>query len=121
MSSFEFDYTFSDGRPDPDEAWELVAKDDLQTVVTNTEIRDAMAGNASHYLAVAKTEFKNKYATIVAETRRSGAEPTWFYDGGTEPEMRLFPVIEAVRKGRLAHEDAEQACYQYLEHTIGDS
>lgn len=93
------------GRPTGNEAWGIALEslNECITVVTNDEIMEALSivrpqldgGDTTG----ARVAFRDAYERIVERNRDSNVR--WWPSYGTNPEMRLQAVSEAVEKGLL--------------------
>lgn len=94
-----------DGRPGPDEAWAMIPRDEYASVVMTEEMVEALQF-AQPLLdegdqVAAWMAFKEAYARIVEQNRRTGIAPKWFPSLGRDIAGREKALAEAVRMGRL--------------------
>lgn len=100
-----------DGRPGAEEAWAMIPKDEAGSVVWTREMAEAM-GIVGPLLAdgdqiAARMAFREAYQRIVAEARDQGLPVHWMPSLGHDPNAREAALQEAVRHGRLTHDQAE--------------
>lgn len=98
-----------DGRPEPEEAWSIVAgslQDESVTVVWTQEMAEAfgIALGLSGDRVAARMAFKESYEKAVAESRRAGKPVSWSISLGHDRHGRDGPLLAAVAKGLLALE-----------------
>jgi hypothetical protein len=100
-----------DGRPGAEEAWAMLPKDESGSVVWTHEMAEA-AGVVWPMLSdgdqiAARMAFKEAYQRIVAKARDQGTPVQWMPSLGHDPNGRESALQEAVRHGRLTHEQAQ--------------
>lgn len=99
-----------DGRPGVEEAWAMVPKDEVGSVVWNDEIAEAFgvarAILVDGDLVAARMAFKEVYTRLLAEARARGRPPKWWPSLGQDKSGRERAVAEAVERGRIAQADA---------------
>jgi hypothetical protein len=101
-----------DGRPDADEAWAMMPKDESASVVWTDEMAQAwgialpllVAGDA----AGARTAFRDVYAKAVREARIRREPAHWAPSLGSDAAGRESVLLDAVRKRRLSAAHVEQ-------------
>lgn len=101
-----------DGRPDADEAWEMMPKSELASVVWTDEMARAWgtalpllnAGDA----AGARDAFRETYAKAVLEARIRREPAHWTPSLGSDPAGREQVLLEALGKERLSARHVEQ-------------
>jgi hypothetical protein len=108
-----------DGRPEPQEAWSIVARslsDESVTIVWTTEMALAfgVALGLSDDKVAARMAFLEAYKLEVSKARASGSAVKWEMSIGTDRYGRDGPLLEAVSKGRLPAAAVEP-------HLIGES
>lgn len=97
-----------DGRPDAEEAWAMVPKDEAASVVWTEEIAQAF-GVAypllrSGELIPARMAFLERYRNAVRSARDKGKPVRWTPSLGHDAGGRESVLIEAVKLGRLPRE-----------------
>lgn len=101
-----------DGRPGPEEAWGMIPKSESETAVWTSEMAEASA--ASQPLLddgdkiAARMAFKERYVQLVAAARAAGAPVEWQISLGYDKAGREGPIREAIAKGRLSSQSAQQ-------------
>lgn len=95
-----------DGRPEPEEAWAMVARsinDEGMTLVWTAEMSHAygVARHLSNDRIAARMAFKEAYTNAVAEARRQGVAASWSVSLGHDIAGREGPLLDAVKRGRL--------------------
>lgn len=98
-----------DGRPNPEEAWAMVAKsitDEGVTIVWTEEMASAfgVAIGLQDDKVAARMAFREAYEHAVAEARKHGRPAKWTASLGHDPHGREGPLIDAAKKGRLTIE-----------------
>lgn len=98
-----------DGRPGADEAWAIAigARDESQTVVWTTEIREAFHEVAEPLLdlgdeTAARMAFRDRYSRMLREARQSRAAVQWVPSIGWDTAKREAALTQAARRGLLA-------------------
>lgn len=100
-----------DGRPEPEEAWSMVARslnDEGLTIVWTQEIAAAfgVALGLQEDRVAARMAFKEAYQVAVAESRRQGKATKWTVSLGHDAHGRETPILKAVAQGKLTAEHA---------------
>jgi hypothetical protein len=101
-----------DGRPGPEQAWAMLAKDELESCcMTDGEMNIAW-GVALPLIEqgdkiAARMAFKEAYEGLVAEARAENRPVKWFVSLGFDPGGRIPVIEEAVRLGRIGVEHAQ--------------
>lgn len=100
-----------DGRPKAEEAWSIVAvamDNEAITIVWTEEIAAAyrVASACLPDRVAARMAFKETYNAQVDAARHQGIPPKWSPSLGTDLFGRQGPLEEAVRLGRLTHQQA---------------
>ena len=95
----------ADGRPDTEEAWNMLPMDEMTSTVWTEEIAHAW-GLASPLLeagdvAAARATFSEGYAKAVQQARIRREPVRWMPSLGSDVKGREAAVLDAVRKGRL--------------------
>lgn len=101
-----------DGRPDADEAWAMMPRNELASVVWTDEMARAWgaalpllnAGDA----AAAHVAFRETYAKAVLEARIRHEAPHWMPSLGSDLAGRERALLEALRTKRLSASHVEQ-------------
>lgn len=101
-----------DGRPGPEEAWAMMPLSESQSVVWTPEMAQAF-GVALPLLeegqqVAARMAFKESYTRLVAEARDERKPVTWSPSLGYDKRDQARVLTEAVTKGRLTCEHAQQ-------------
>lgn len=101
-----------DGRPGVEEAWAMMPFDESQSVVWTDDMAQSF-GVASPLLAAgdkiaARMAFKEHYAKAIAIARDEKRPVHWTPSLGHDKHGRSAVVNDAVAKGRLSFEVAEQ-------------
>lgn len=99
-----------DGRPDANEAWAMIPRDEYTSVVMTDEMAEAY-GIALPLLnegdqVAARMAFKDAYARIVESNNQAGVQAKWFPSLGRDPEMRVAALEQAARLGRISYHHA---------------
>ncbi len=94
-----------DGRPGVEEAWAMVPRDELWTVVWTEEMASAW-GVAQPLLqegdkVAARMAFKEAYTRAVDQARAAGTPVRWTASLGFDPDERAGALTRAVELGRL--------------------
>jgi hypothetical protein len=101
-----------DGRPDADEAWAMMPKNELASVVWTDEMVQAwgiaLPLLVSGDVASARKEFCAIYAKAVLEARIRREPAHWVPSLGSDVAGREGVLLEAVRKRRLTAAHVEQ-------------
>jgi hypothetical protein len=95
----------ADGRPEAEEAWNMLPMDEMTSTVWTEEIAHAW-GLASPLLeagdvAAARATFSEGYAKAVQQARIRREPVRWMPSLGSDVRGREAVVLDAVRKGRL--------------------
>lgn len=95
----------ADGRPDGEEAWNMLPRDEMASTVWTEEMAQAW-GLALPLLeagdvAGARHAFGENYARAVQQARMRREPVRWMPSLGSDVKAREAVVLEAVRKGRL--------------------
>ena len=101
-----------DGRPGAEEAWAMVPKSESETAVWTTEASQAF-GVAVRLLdrgeeVAARMAFKETYLRMVAQAREHGDPVKWHVSLGHDQHARSGPILEAVKAGRIAPDQAQE-------------
>ncbi len=98
-----------DGRPGPEEAWAMIPRDEAGSVVWTAEMASAygIACRLDDPIA-ARMAFKEAYTKAVNDARDSGIPVSWTPSLGHDPGTRDAALMEAVEKGRLTYEHAQE-------------
>lgn len=101
-----------DGRPGPEEAWAMCARanDEDETVVWSEEMAGAWQ-ICSPVLAMgdevgARMAFKEAYARLIDQARKTGAPLTWTVSLGHDPQRRSIALTRAEAVGLLPRGEA---------------
>lgn len=100
-----------DGRPTADEAWAMIPRDESSSVVWTAEIASAYGTVYSlidEDRQAARLAFRDKYLSLVAESRRKRIAPKWLVSLGFDRDQRLSAIRNAVDRGRLTIEAARE-------------
>lgn len=94
-----------DGRPGSDEAWAMIPRDEITSVVMTNEMAEALS-IARPLLDEgdqigARMAFKESYNRIIESNKRNGIKPKWFPSLGFDNEGHLPALEQAVRLGRI--------------------
>jgi len=100
----------ADGRPDAEEAWNMLPRDETDSIVWTEEMAQAWglaaplleAGDA----AAARKVFDENYAKAVQQARIRREPVRWMPSLGSDVKGREAVVLDAVRKGRLTADQA---------------
>lgn len=101
-----------DGRPDADEAWSMMPRSELNSVVWTDEMAQAW-GIALQLLNAgdvggARMAFRDTYAKAVLAARLRHVPPHWVPSLGSDVAGRRRVLLEAVEKRRLSAAHVEQ-------------
>jgi len=108
-----------DGHPGVEEAWAMIPKDELGSVIWTDEMAQAF-GAARELLESdevgARMTFREVYKRLLAESRsHQGRRPRWTPSLGHDKAMHQAAFAAAVEKGRMTHAEARQiAPHVYL-------
>jgi hypothetical protein len=101
-----------DGRPDAEQAWEMLPKSELASVVWTDEMARASGAAlpllSSGDVSGARTAFRDAYTKAVLEARMKREPVRWIPSLGTSVADRASVLLDAVKKGRLAAAHAEK-------------
>lgn len=93
-----------DGRPGPEEAWAMIPKDEIGSVVWTDEMRDAF-GIVRELMAkdpvAARMSFRETYLRLVTEARSAIRPTRWSPSFGMDPELRTQALQAAIHAGRI--------------------
>jgi len=93
----------ADGWPDPQEAWALCPRGEGDTVVWTDEIAEAFEAVRGHSDRVAaRMSFLEIYRKRLDQARADHRVPRWWASLGHDQAAQRGPLLEAVRRGRLA-------------------
>jgi len=97
-----------DGHPGAEEAWAICPRDEAQTVVWTDEICEAF-GSVLDMVAAddwigARMAFKDRYSTLVRDSRDAKRTASWSPSLGHSAAGRASALSEAVAQGRLTAE-----------------
>lgn len=103
-----------DGRPGVEEAWAQMPFDESQSVVWTDEMASAF-GTALPLLeegdkVAARMAFKESYTRLIGEARDAGRPVRWTPSLGFDKNGHAAVLSEAVAKGRLTYEHAQDLC-----------
>lgn len=103
-----------DGRPGPEEAWAMMPMEDGKSVVWSDEMAAAF-GVALPLIEEGETvparmAFKETYTRLVAEARDKRSPVRWTPSLGTHEPDRRAVLMDAVHKGRMKLEHAQEHC-----------
>lgn len=92
-----------DGHPGPDEAWELVPKNEEDTAVLTQEIVSSIPWDLlnSGDLIAARMAFREAYKVALACSRANRRGAHWFASLGTDASRREAVLEKAVQQGKL--------------------
>jgi hypothetical protein len=101
-----------DGRPGVEEAWAMMPADEAQSVVWTDEMAEAF-GIARGLLddgdkVAARMAFKEAYTRLIGAARDSKRKVNWTPSLGYDKHGREAVLTEAVAKGRLSYDHAQQ-------------
>lgn len=106
-----------DGRPQPEEAWAMIPKNENDSVVWTTEIGEAFGACRSLImdgdLIAARMAFKESYTQIVARSRADNSPIKWKASLGWDASGRAPVLTDAVAKGRLTMRAVENLLGPY--------
>lgn len=105
-----------DGRPSADEAWGMIPKSEHDTAVCTTEMMRAMSGIAGMIEddpIPGRMAFKAAYEREVRQARSTNRPIEWEITLGWSQSGRSGPVLDALSKGRITHQQAA-ACIGHL-------
>lgn len=97
----------SDGRPGPEEAWNMTPKSEDESVVWTEEMAQAFGVvrfTIEDDPIAARMGFIETYKKLVREAREQALPPKWTPSLGRDLRGRDGALIEAANKGRLSHE-----------------
>jgi hypothetical protein len=100
-----------DGRPGTEEAWAMLPKDESASVVWTDEMAEAY-GIARDLMdtdhVAARMAFKESYLRLVNDSREHKRPVRWTPSIGHDPRSRERALVEAVSKGRISHDHAQE-------------
>lgn len=101
-----------DGRPNVEEAWAMLPRDEAETVVWTEEMAEAY-GVCSALLAegdsvAARMAFKEKYSALLAQARAEFKPVRWSATLGTDKAAREDALKLAVETGKLSADHARK-------------
>jgi hypothetical protein len=101
-----------DGHVGPEEAWAMMPRDEMQTVVWTDQMAESW-GIASALLAEgdqvgARMAFREHYTKAVQQARDAGVPPKWRASLGHDPAGREAAIRAAVEQGRLSAEHGQK-------------
>lgn len=100
-----------DGRPDAEEAWAMVPKDEGSSVVWTQEIATAFGAAypliRSGETIPARMAFLEKYRNEVRKARDKGEPVKWTPSLGHDVQSRESVLLEAARLGRLPRDHVQ--------------
>ncbi|MBI1890103.1 MAG: hypothetical protein HYS18_05625 [Burkholderiales bacterium] len=100
------DACLDDGRPSPQEAWEMMPKCEEASVVWTEEMAHAWGRSLpllqSGDIKAARTVFEKSYRNAVAAARRKKHPARWIPSLGSDPAHREKALLDAVKKERLS-------------------
>ena len=95
-----------DGRPDVDEAWEMLPRTEAASVVWTDEMAHAWSAAVPHMqsgaMAKARKVFEEAYDAEVRAARECKAAVRWTPSLGTDPAQREKVLLDALKKERLS-------------------
>ena len=99
-----------DGRPEANEAWAMIPKDESSSVVWTREMAEAFGVAYSLMMdgdhVAARMAFIEAYKSKCAESRNNGITVNWEPSLGHDKNGREHVLMDAVQKGRLAESHA---------------
>jgi hypothetical protein len=101
-----------DGRPSADEAWGLIPKSEHDSAVCTREMMRAMSGIADmieNDPIPGRLAFKAAYERELREARSGNLPIEWQITLGWSQGGRSGPVMDALAKGRITHQQAVAA------------
>lgn len=100
-----------DGRPGPEEAWAMLPKDEAASCFWTDEMREASAVAQplidEGELIPARMAFLERYRALVQDARDAGRPVQWCFSPGADKSGRERVLLEAVEKGRLSAQHAQ--------------
>jgi hypothetical protein len=101
-----------DGRPDVDEAWNMMPASESSSVVWTDEMAQAWGVAApllqAGDLSAARTAFKESYTKAVLRARIQRKPAQWIPSLGSDVMGRERVLLDAVKKKRISAEHAER-------------
>lgn len=101
-----------DGRPSADEAWGMIPKSEDDTGVCTREMMRAMSGISDMIEddpIPGRLAFKAAYEREVREARAANRPLEWEVSLGWSQIGREGPILDALAKGRISHQQAVAA------------
>lgn len=110
MSPADIITRLADGRPGAEEAWAMIPRDEMGSVVWTEEMREAY-GVAAPLIAenepiTARMAFLERYRALVQAARDAGVPVRWTASLGYDTRGRERVLLEAVEQGKLPREHA---------------
>lgn len=109
-----------DGHPGVEMAWGMLPRNETQTVVWTSLIRDAWGVTApliDEDLVAARMAFKEAYSKLLSDARAAQQEPIWEVSMGHDKNLREIAIKNATAKGWLPND----AAVALLGHQPSDS
>jgi hypothetical protein len=101
---------FSDGRPDAEEAWASIPKDESSSAVISEEMSASLGVIKDLIYAgddiAARMAFKEVYKKEVQKARSKGTRPIWFASLGDDKSGREAALLEGAASGRITAKKA---------------
>ena len=97
-----------DGRPGPEEAWQMIPRDEASSVVWTDEMAEASGGIDLGDKVAARVAFLERYRSLVSRARNDGVPVKWWPSLGHDPAGRATVIREAVERGRLSYDRGRQ-------------
>lgn len=109
-----------DGRPGPEEAWAMIPKDEIGSVIWTDEMRQAY-GIVRELLAqdpvAARMAFREAYLRLITEARSSARPTRWSPSFGMDPAGRAMALQLAVHARRITDAEARALLPDYADMT----
>lgn len=105
-----------DGRPGADEAWAMLPKSEDESVVWTEEMAEAygLVHDLIHKdQTAARMAFREAYSKLLADVRANQVPVKWTASLGQDPGRRERVLKDAVQRGRLSQEQAQDLIPDY--------
>jgi hypothetical protein len=105
-----------DGRPGPEEAWQMCPRTEEQSVVWTAEMAEAFGlVRLDGDLVAARMAFREKYSQLVAEARSRGQPVEWQVSLGWDAPGRVEVLARAVSERKISLRAAEALVGEHAE------
>ena len=93
-----------------DEAWTMLPRDESETVVWTTEIREAyLVAYKEPDRNARRMAFRSAYERIVEQNKARNINPEWVISEGWDAEKKAKVLQDAIKLGRIKESDVNPA------------